>query len=142
MNQAAGVRASGYNPHPDWDVPWAEVGLPPAGAPKPPKRLGYVAQEGVIALSYSRLNTLYSCPRKFQLSELMGRKSFSPTMHTAFGHAYGAGVQTFLQYAPSPPAAEAFMHDLARSCQHIRLRWSVQSSGRWWQRWQHGICTS
>lgn len=108
---STGVRASGYNPHPDWDAPWAEVGLPPAGAPKPPKRLGYVAQEGVIALSYSRLNTLYSCPRKFQLSELMGRKSFSPTMHTAFGHAYGAGVQTFLQYAPSPPAAEAFMHD-------------------------------
>lgn len=108
---STGVRASGYNPHPDWDAPWAEVGLPPAGAPKPPKRLGYVAEEGVIALSYSRLNTLYSCPRKFQLSELMGRKSFSPTMHTAFGHAYGAGVQTFLQYAPSPPPAEAFMHD-------------------------------
>ena len=107
---STGVRASGYNPHPDWDAPWAEVGLPPAGAPKPPKRLGYVAQEGVIALSYSRLNTLYSCPRKFQLSELMGRKSFSPTMHTAFGHAYGAGVQTFLQYAPSP-AAEAFIYD-------------------------------
>lgn len=108
MTVYSGVRPSGYNPHPDWDAAWSDIGKAPAGAPKPPKKLGYVAQEGVIGLSYSRLNTLYTCPRKFQLSELMGRKSFSPTMHTAFGHAYGAGVQTFLQYAPSPPALEQY----------------------------------
>lgn len=104
MTDSSGIRPSGYNPHPDWDLPWAEVAAASAGAPKAPKKLGYVALPSIINLSYSRLNTLYSCPRKFQLSELMGRKSFSPTVHTAFGHAYGAGVQTFLQYAPSPDA--------------------------------------
>lgn len=102
------TRPNGYNPNPDWDAPWTEVGLPPAGAPKAPKKLGYVALPHIINLSYSRLNTLYACPRKFQLSELEGRKSFSPTVHTAFGHAYGAGVQTFLQYAPSPPASAQY----------------------------------
>jgi hypothetical protein len=68
----------------------------------PPAKLTYIEVEGVQSLSYSKLNTLYECPRKFQLRELEGRRSFTPTAHTAFGHAYGAGVQTFLQYAPEP----------------------------------------
>lgn len=87
---------------PDFDADWAEVQAPALANKQglAPKRLGYVALEGVVNLSYSRLSTFYTCPRKFQLSELEGRKSFSPSVHTAFGHAYGAGVQTFLQYAP------------------------------------------
>lgn len=70
----------------------------PAKPEAAPKRLGYVKIPGVQDLSYSKLNTLHSCPRKFRLAELEGRKQFSPSAHTAFGHAYGAGVQEFIRY--------------------------------------------
>lgn len=58
------------------------------------KRLDYVRIPGVVSLSYSRLLTLNSCPRKFQLRELKdARVGFRSSIHTAFGSAYGAGVQ-------------------------------------------------
>jgi len=62
-----------------------------------PVKLGYIFREGVHSLSYSRLNTFYSCPRKFHLGEIKGARGFAPTIHTAFGHAYGAGVQEYLR---------------------------------------------
>lgn len=64
--------------------------------PVKPKKLEYVFREGVRSLSYSRLQTFYSCPRKFHLGELRGAKGFNPTIHTAFGHAYAMGIQTYL----------------------------------------------
>lgn len=93
---------------PTADITWDNFGtvyVTPEQAKKleyPPAKLTYIQVEGVQSLSYSKLNTLYECPRKFQLRELEGRRSFEPTAHTAFGHAYGAGVQTYLQYAPAP----------------------------------------
>ena len=76
--------------------------------PYPPAKLTYIRVAGVQSLSYSKLATLHECPRKYQLRELEEQRKFEPTAHTAFGHAYGAGVQTFLQYAPAPlqPNAE------------------------------------
>lgn len=68
-------------------------------APAKPVKLGYVFREGVHSLSYSRLGTFYSCPRKFNIGELRGARGFAPTIDTAYGHAYGAGVQTFMRYA-------------------------------------------
>lgn len=76
----------------------ALAGNAPAGRGPAPKKLGYVKIPGVRDLSYSKLNVLHSCPRKFRLAELEGRKQFSPSPHTAFGHAYGAGVQEFIRY--------------------------------------------
>jgi len=69
--------------------------------PAKPKKLGYVLREGIRSLSYSRLNTFHSCPRKFHIGEMRGARGFDPTIHTAFGHAYGAGVQTYMQYVES-----------------------------------------
>ncbi len=69
--------------------------------PAKPKKLGYVFRPGKRSLSYSRLGTFHSCPRKFHIGELRGARGFEPTIHTAFGHAYGAGVQTYMQYVES-----------------------------------------
>lgn len=59
-------------------------------------KLNYVRIPGVIDLSYSRRQTLNSCPRKFLLREIHQRTEHVPTAHTAYGHAFAAGVQNFL----------------------------------------------
>lgn len=70
---------------------------PTACAPAPAiRKLPYVVEPGTVVLSYSKLNTLYECPRKFQLAELLGLRAFLPSAHTAFGHSFGAGVQEYL----------------------------------------------
>lgn len=56
-------------------------------------QLGYVRRPGKTTLSYSKLLTLHSCPRKMQVQELEERAAFADTVHTTFGHAFGAGVQ-------------------------------------------------
>lgn len=61
-----------------------------------PKKLAYVQLPGVLNLSHSRLGKLYDCPRRFQLDELVRGKSWEASAHTAFGHAYAAGVQEYL----------------------------------------------
>jgi len=66
------------------------------------QKLGYVREPGIIATSYSKFNTLYSCPRKFQLGEMEDNRFKEPSVYTAFGHAVGAGIQIYLQYAPQP----------------------------------------
>lgn len=70
----------------------------PIGSPNQPKtitqrKLGYVYDPEQLALSYSRRQTLNRCPRLFQLRELKQRKSRSASIDTAFGSAFGAGVQ-------------------------------------------------
>ena len=57
------------------------------------RKLGYVYEPDKLALSYSRRQTLNRCPRLFQLREIKQRKSRSASIHTAFGSAFGAGVQ-------------------------------------------------
>lgn len=47
-------------------------------------------------LSHSALQTLRSCPRKFELGRLSQRREGS-TIHTAFGSAVGAGIQKVLE---------------------------------------------
>lgn len=82
----------------------------PLGTPKntEPKRLGYVKIDGVVDVSYSKLNTLYACPRKFHLAEMQGARSFNPKPATAFGHSFGAGVQEYLR------AFELYDHEQAK----------------------------
>jgi hypothetical protein len=45
-------------------------------------------------LSHSALQTLRSCPRKFELDRLEYQPRDAGTAHTAFGHALGAGIQS------------------------------------------------
>ena len=48
-------------------------------------------------LSYSSLLTLHACPRKYELSKLARDKaSDSRSVTFAFGHAVGAGIQSYL----------------------------------------------
>lgn len=62
------------------------------------KKLGYVKIPGVINLSYSRLQTFHTCPRKFLLREVVAADAgFAGNTHTAFGSAFGAGVQEVLR---------------------------------------------
>lgn len=44
-------------------------------------------------VSYSSLNLLHSCPRKFELAKLGGEKPGFKTLHFTFGSAVGAGIQ-------------------------------------------------
>lgn len=64
--------------------------------PAPIRKLRYVLEQGGTVLSFSRLNTLHTCARKFQLAELLNLKQFTPSAHTAFGHAFAAGAQEYL----------------------------------------------
>lgn len=57
------------------------------------KKLGYISEPGVINLSFSKLNKLYSCPRKFLIEELNHRSSVDTSFDMAYGSAFGAGVQ-------------------------------------------------
>lgn len=57
------------------------------------RKLGYVCEPDVIALSYSRLNTLHSCARKFMLKELKQQRSNFQSIDMSYGSAFGAGVQ-------------------------------------------------
>lgn len=62
------------------------------------KKLGYVKIPGVVNLSYSRLQNFHACPRKFFLREVVSADAgFSGNVHTAFGSAFGAGVQEVLR---------------------------------------------
>lgn len=56
-------------------------------------KLGYVKQIDYINLSYSKILTLHSCPRKFELKELEERGEYTSTIPTAYGHAWMGGVQ-------------------------------------------------
>lgn len=71
-----------------------------------PKKLNYIFQSDRIALSFSRLQTLRICPRMFQCRELCGQGSYTPTIHTAYGHAFAAGVQELFR---SGSLTKAFM---------------------------------
>ncbi len=57
------------------------------------RKLGYVHLPNVIPLSYSRFNTLHSCPRKFLLKELKQQRSNIQSVDMSYGSAFGAGVQ-------------------------------------------------
>jgi hypothetical protein len=57
------------------------------------RKLGYIYEPDKLALSYSRRQTLNRCARLFQLREIKQRKSRTPSIDTAFGSAFGAGVQ-------------------------------------------------
>ncbi len=70
----------------------AKLKLPVMRSAKP-NILGYVDLPNQTCLSFSKLTTLYECPRKFQLKELKARGVYPPTIHTAFGHALAGGIQ-------------------------------------------------
>lgn len=67
------------------------------------KALGYVKIPGVVNLSYSRRSVKHTCPRKFYLREVANvDTAYSSTIHTAFGSAFGAGVQEVLRTGSLP----------------------------------------
>jgi hypothetical protein len=47
-------------------------------------------------LSHSSLITLHACPRKFELYRLNAGPAPTPSVDTAFGSAFGAGIQTLI----------------------------------------------
>lgn len=104
MNSTQPVIAGISNPLDSWDEP---------AKPYAPARLAYIAEEGVVGLSYSKLSTLHSCPRKFFLKNIEDTGQHKPNIHFAYGHAYGAGVQTYLHYASmnsSPQGLQRALH--------------------------------
>ena len=70
-----------------------------AAAPKKANKLGYVKIPGQTVLSFSKLTTLYTCPREFQLKELQERTSRFSTLDTSFGHSLAAGIQALWKYS-------------------------------------------
>lgn len=55
-------------------------------------KLAYGQKDGK-GLSYSRLLTAHSCPRKFQIENIFNAANDKTNVHFAFGHAVAAGVQ-------------------------------------------------
>jgi hypothetical protein len=63
--------------------------------------------------SYSMLEVLHDCPRKFQLSKVQAFRAISnPTnLDFVFGHAVGSGIQAWIQHMDSPMAeSQALMN--------------------------------
>lgn len=106
-------------------------GAPGSVAP-PIRKLRYVLDEGGHVLSYSRLRTLHTCARKFQLGELLHLKRFSPSAHTAFGHAFAAGVQEYLaarSRGMAQPAALEFAVVSAVAAWDMQNLWAQDKTG-------------
>lgn len=60
-------------------------------------KLGYSKKNG-YGLSYSRLETLHSCPRKFEIENVLGYRKRSQSVTFAYGHMIGAGIQEILEH--------------------------------------------
>lgn len=69
-----------------------------------PKKLNYIFEPNKISLSFSRLQTLRTCPRMFLCRELLGQGSYQPSLDTAYGHAFAAGVQELFRSSSLPRA--------------------------------------
>lgn len=69
------------------------------------RKLGYVYDPNKIALSFSRLAVLHSCPRKFFLREICGHAERKSTIDMAYGSAFGAGVQQMFRTPGDLPRA-------------------------------------
>lgn len=52
---------------------------------------------GVHGLSYSRLQTFKSCPRKFELAHALGYSKHRESVTFSFGHAVGGGAQGYFR---------------------------------------------
>lgn len=87
-----------------------------------PKKLGYVLDPDKITLSFSRLSTLRLCPRKFLLKELNQKAPSSATIDTAFGSAFGAGVQAMFKF-----------HSLERAWLWALAEWDFESFEAPWK---------
>jgi hypothetical protein len=71
-----------------------------------PKKLNYIFEPNKITLSYSRLQTLRTCPRMFLCRELQGQGQYEPTLDTAYGHSFAAAIQELFR---SGSLARAFL---------------------------------
>ena len=76
------------------ELPELDMQLDASVRAKCQKLPGSVQREHKL-LSYSGVNLLFGCPRKYQLSKAVPYDKEN-TVHTAFGSAFGAGVQTYL----------------------------------------------
>lgn len=53
---------------------------------------------GAFGLSYSRLETMHSCPRKHELANVLGLSPRVDSVTFSYGHAVAAGIQSYLQH--------------------------------------------
>lgn len=61
-------------------------------------KLGYVRIPGVTDLSYSKRQTLNGCARLFKLREMNDLRTRTSSVDTAYGHAFAAGLQSYITY--------------------------------------------
>lgn len=68
-------------------------------------KLDYVSIPGKLGLSYSKLNLLSACPRKFELQEIQNCGESFSSVDTDYGHFVGAGIQGLFQFSGNLPRA-------------------------------------
>ena len=119
------------------DLPELDMQLDASVRAKCQKLPGSVQREHKL-LSYSGVNLLFGCPRKYQLSKAVPYAKEN-TVHTAFGSAFGAGVQTYLVTGSKDYAIVA-----AASAWHMGLFDSDAKSNKslatcvlWLEKWIH-----
>ena len=78
-------------------------------------------------LSHSSLETLHSCPRKFEIYRMNYAPKEKGTIDTAFGHAVGVGVQELLIDAslPASSCANPFLTSYQNAIWKMFLSWEV-----------------
>ena len=90
-----------------------------------PAKLAYIREEGVVGLSYSKLLQLHECPRKFFLNNIEEQGERQPNIHFAFGHGYGAGVQTYLEYASKDSSPQGLQRALEYAQCMVLASWDM-----------------
>lgn len=119
MKQQQPVIAGITDPLASWDACDAPQ------KPYPPAKLAYIEEDGVLGLSYSKLSMLHTCPRKFFLKNIEAQGSHNPNIHLAYGHAYGAGVQTYLHYASMDSSPKGLERALKYACCMAFASWDM-----------------
>tara|TARA_R110000787_G_scaffold165251_2_gene278344 strand:+ start:235 stop:1284 length:1050 start_codon:yes stop_codon:yes gene_type:complete len=76
-------------------------------------KLGYNTSKG-YGLSYSRLGTLHSCPRKFEIENVLGYREQRQSVTFAYGHMVGAGIQEVLDH-----------NDITKAIFNASLEWDM-----------------
>ena len=78
-------------------------------------------------LSHSSIETLHSCPRKFEIYRMNYAPKEKGTIDTAFGHAVGVGIQTLLIDAsiPANSCQRPYLTSYQNALWEMFLSWEV-----------------
>lgn len=106
------------------------------------EKLAGSAQREHKQLSYSGINSLFGCPRKYQLVKAVPYPK-EHTVHTAFGSAFGAGIQTYLVTASKDHAlvAAAAAWSVGLFDSDSKTNKSLASCWLWLEKWIHSYGT-